>query len=183
MVFTVLMVNTLHHFLFQDRHYHIQEAFDKYLIKEDTVFSLNWYNELSDNNTYSVELDTMYNKRIRISTAKTAGEDYQYEVDSDGLLALVYPESWIFINDRVAGYYCVDNYSDPSSDAWSQTGICPVLINDYEAFLYIYFDNEYPSGTILGYYFCDFEDGIRKFFSAHAVIDHTYSNNPQLRNP
>lgn len=87
------------------------------------------------------------------------GEDYQYEVDSDGLLALVYPESWIFINDRVAGYYCVDNYSDPSSDAWSQTGICPVLINDYEAFLYIYFDNEYPSGTILGYYFCDFEDG------------------------
>ena len=85
------------------------------------------------------------------------GQDYTYQADSEGRLALVDPEAWTFINGSVVPYYCVDYYSDPETDEWSQMGYIPVTINGNGALLYVYYDNEHPEGTIQGYTTYDFD--------------------------
>ncbi len=84
------------------------------------------------------------------------GEDYNYTLDSEDRLALVDPQSWTYLNGNIAAYYCVDYYDDYNG-TWAQTGYIPVTVNGYGAFLYVYYDNEIPYGTIQGYSFYDYE--------------------------
>ncbi len=85
------------------------------------------------------------------------GEEYTAQIDSEGRLALVDPESWTFINDNIAAYYCLDYYYDEETGAWSQYGVIPITVNGEGALLYVYYDDEYPSGTIQGYSTYDFD--------------------------
>ncbi len=85
------------------------------------------------------------------------GEDYNYKLDSDGYFALVDPEAWVFINDNICTFYCYDYYSDAETGAWAQNGTIPVKVNGADALLYVYYDNESPSGKVMGYTYIDFE--------------------------
>ncbi|MBE5903100.1 MAG: zinc-ribbon domain-containing protein [Pseudobutyrivibrio sp.] len=85
------------------------------------------------------------------------GQDYTYQTDSQGRLALVDPEAWTFVNGNIASYYCVDYYSDPESEEWSQMGYIPCTINGEGALLYVYYDDKHPEGTIQGYTTYDFD--------------------------
>ncbi len=87
------------------------------------------------------------------------GSDYTSHVDSLGRLALVDPEAWVYVGDQIATYYCYSTYTDPNSDNWSQTGVIPVTVNGEDAYLLIYYDENYPSGKVQGYSFYNFETG------------------------
>jgi len=85
------------------------------------------------------------------------GQDLSAQVDSYGRLAMVDPESWTFINDNIAAFYCVDYYEDPDTGEWAEMGYIPITVNGNGAHMYVYYDDDYPEGTIQGYYTFDFD--------------------------
>lgn len=85
------------------------------------------------------------------------GEDYYERTDSYGNILIAPPECWEYINNVPCAYYCLDEYTDPNTGAWSQTGCALGYVNDQDALLLIYFDEDYPVGTLLGYVPVDFE--------------------------
>ncbi|MBR1860337.1 MAG: zinc-ribbon domain-containing protein [Lachnospiraceae bacterium] len=87
------------------------------------------------------------------------GEEYDYKVDSNGRLALVDPHAWVHVNDNIATYYCIDYYEDTELGVWAQTGVIPITVNGTGALLYIYYDNDNPSGVVEGYSYYDYDTG------------------------
>ncbi len=84
------------------------------------------------------------------------GQEYSWETDSYGNIALVNPEKWTTINGKTATYYCIDYYSD-GNGSWAQTGIVPIKVNGQEAVLYLYYDNNNPAGVVQGYSYYNFD--------------------------
>ncbi len=87
------------------------------------------------------------------------GDDFYLARDDYGNILVDKPEAWVAINDTFACYIAVDSYTDYASGEWSQLGGIPAYRNGEEILIVIYYDNEYPSGTILGYIPYDFETG------------------------
>ena len=87
------------------------------------------------------------------------GDDFYTARDDYGNILVDKPEAWVAINGMFACYIAVDSYTDYSSGEWSQLGGIPAYKNGEEILMIIYYDNEYPSGTILGYIPYDFETG------------------------
>ncbi len=83
------------------------------------------------------------------------GQEYSWETDSYGNVALVNPEYWTTVNGKTATYYCIDYYTDGTGN-WAQTGVVPILVNGNEALLYLYYDNNNPDGVVQGYSYYNF---------------------------
>ncbi|MCR4618413.1 MAG: zinc-ribbon domain-containing protein [Lachnospiraceae bacterium] len=116
-----------------------------------------YYVEISDglwDNLYNVSLAVMIESDDEYFVL---GQDYQSKIDSNNAFALVDPEAWVFINGEITTFYCIDYYADDETEEWSQIGYTPVLVNGEECVLYIYYDNDNPQGTIMGYCTYDFE--------------------------
>ncbi|MCR5055267.1 MAG: zinc-ribbon domain-containing protein [Lachnospiraceae bacterium] len=82
------------------------------------------------------------------------GMDYTGQSDSEGNLCLVDPENWTYVNGDLACYFAVD-YTN-GEDSWSQTGAIPVTVNGRNAYMAVQYDQDYPSGRVLGY--CTVDD-------------------------
>ena len=102
-----------------------------------------------DNVEYTIYLDE------GDGTLLYLGSDYTGSLDSYNRLALVDPTAWVMINDNIVCYYCTGYYNDEYSGEWMQTGMVPIFVNDYYAYLYIYFDEEHPQGAVMGYSYFD----------------------------
>ncbi len=113
------------------------------LSKED------WANVAYVAETVAVEKDA--------NTLLVLGEDYQYQQDSQGRLALVNPASWTYLNGSITCYTSIEYTCDKSTGEWTKTGLIPVKVNGYDAVLIVYSDSNHPSGTVQGYTMCDFD--------------------------
>ena len=85
------------------------------------------------------------------------GYDLFGKYDDDWNLIIQNPTNWTYINDHIATYISVDSYSDSETDEWYQMGTVSAQVNGEDAMLLVYFSNENPSGTILGYTPYNFE--------------------------
>jgi len=87
------------------------------------------------------------------------GNDYCYQKDSKNRLALVNPSEWIGVGSSIVPFYSRDRYIDSSTGEQAKIGVVPAFVNDHEAYLYVYYDDEHPRGLIQGYRFCDISTG------------------------
>lgn len=92
-------------------------------------------------------------------TGLLLGEDYYNNFDEDYDVIIDKPDYWVCVNDNIACYICMDIYKDDATDDWSQTGIVYAQRNGEDILLLLYYDQDYPTGTVLGYVPYDFETG------------------------
>ncbi len=85
------------------------------------------------------------------------GRDYYDNVDEDGAIIAGLPEAWVHISGVPACYICVDEYVNDETGEWSQLGTIMATRNGKDILMLIYYSEEYPSGTIVGYMEYDFE--------------------------
>ena len=84
------------------------------------------------------------------------GEDLYSDFDNDWNLLIKNPDKWTYINGHLATYFNLDSYKDSESGQWNQTGCVYAYVNGEEALLLVYFDQDNPSGSIMGYMPYDF---------------------------
>ena len=87
------------------------------------------------------------------------GQDTVTDFDSDGDLIAENPENWTYLtDDRIACFVSVDYYYDEETDEWNQSGMIPVMLNGEQCYIYVFYSQDYPEGTIYGYMTDDEED-------------------------
>ncbi len=79
------------------------------------------------------------------------GQDVVSEFDDDGDLVAENPENWTYLADRLACFVSVDYYYDEETDEWNQSGMIPVKVNGEMGYIYVFYSQDYPEGTIYGY--------------------------------
>ena len=99
------------------------------------------------------------------------GSDFVYTTDEDGDIIVKPPQNWAFVNGNLASYIGLDYYYDETSGEWSQTGLICARCNGQDVAIMVYYDEEYPQGTILGYIPYDFLTGEGGTFTEFAPDD------------
>ena len=84
------------------------------------------------------------------------GQDYYYVYDEEGDIAIGLPEYWVRVNRTIASYICTDIYEDVNTGEWSQSGLIYARCNGQDVMLVVYYDEDYPQGTLVGYMPYDF---------------------------
>ena len=87
------------------------------------------------------------------------GTDYYYEYDDYYNLLLKVPDYWVRINGYVAPYTCINSYSDSETGQWMQEGIITARCNGEDIIMYVYYDNDNPTGVITGYSYYNMATG------------------------
>ncbi len=99
------------------------------------------------------------------------GQDFVYSTDEDGDIIIEPPQGWAFVNDNFASYVGLDYYVDEFSGEWSQTGFIFARCNGEDIVIMVYYDEEYPQGTIVGYLPYDFMTGETGTFTEFVSDD------------
>ena len=99
------------------------------------------------------------------------GSDLFSKFDDNWNLIIQNPTSWTYINDHIATCICMDSYSDSETEEWYQMQSVYATVNGEEAMLLVYFSNENPSGTIMGYMPYDFETDTAAETSGYYYLD------------
>ena len=92
-------------------------------------------------------------------SAYVLGSDNLFTTDENEYIVVEKPQAWTFVNGNVACYVTVDYWEDASTGEWSQTGTVCATQNGETILMVVYYDEEYPQGTIMGYYQYDFWTG------------------------
>ncbi|MGN0166206.1 MAG: clostripain-related cysteine peptidase [Lachnospiraceae bacterium] len=107
--------------------------------------------------------------------AYVLGEDFVYSLDENDYVIVEKPQLWTFVNDNVACYIVSDYWEDQATGQWTQTGGIVALCNGEPILMFVYYDDEHPEGTVLGYCEYDFltEEGDSEFlqFADDDIIE------------
>lgn len=87
------------------------------------------------------------------------GTDEYYVYDDYGNLLLEVPDNWVRLNGCVAPYTCINSYSDSQTGEWMQEGFITARCDGEDIIIYIYYDNDNPTGVITGYSYYDLASG------------------------
>ena len=103
------------------------------------------------------------------------GSDTIYTTDENGYIIVEKPQLWTMVNGNIACYICADYWEDESSGEWSMTSGIIAKCNGEPILMVVYYDNNHPQGTILGYYLYDLfaDDSINEFtpFADDDVVE------------
>lgn len=81
------------------------------------------------------------------------GADSMYEFTAEGDLLISFDNTWVSLDDQLVCFYTVENWS--SGDEWYSWGVAPIWYNNRDAELVVRWDNEHPSGYVMGWRYAE----------------------------
>jgi hypothetical protein len=78
------------------------------------------------------------------------GSDPLFEFDDDGDLMIQYDGYWVAINGQIVPFF-TESYDEYTDGRWTNYGYAPCRVNGIDRELVLYWGDDCPSGTVVGY--------------------------------